>query len=279
MAHRGRLNVLAHNLGRRVRVDLRRVRGSLRRSRRSRRCPQGGTGDVKYHHGAEGTYQLADRRVGPRQPGVQPEPPRVRRSRSSAAPPARRRRRARARMPTRTRTPRSRSSSTATPPSRARASSPRRSTCRRSTATRSAARVHMITNNQVGFTTDPDDAPLDAVGSDLAKGFDVPIIHVNADDVGGLHQRRPAGVRLPPGVRPRRADRPDRLPPLRPQRGRRAGLHAARDVPARSSTSTRRCASCCAEQLVEEGVIATEDESTEMTDGGLGRAARRATTR
>ena len=91
--------------------------------------------------------------------------------------------------------------------------------------------IHLIQNNQVGFTTDPDDARSTRWASDLAKGFDVPIIHVNADDVAGLHQRRAARVRVPPGVRPRRADRPDRLPPLRPQRGRRARLHAARDVP------------------------------------------------
>ena len=43
--------------------------------------------------------------------------------------------------------------------------------------------VHLIQNNQVGFTTDPDDARSTRWASDLAKGFDVPIIHVNADDV------------------------------------------------------------------------------------------------
>jgi 2-oxoglutarate dehydrogenase E1 component len=43
--------------------------------------------------------------------------------------------------------------------------------------------VHVIMNNQVGFTTDPDDARSTRWASDLAKGFDVPIIHVNADDV------------------------------------------------------------------------------------------------
>ncbi len=59
----------------------------------------------------------------------------------------------------------------------------------------------------------------------------------------GLHLGGPARVRVPPGVRTRRADRPDRLPALRPQRGRRARLHPARDVPGRSS-STRRSASC-----------------------------------
>ena len=43
--------------------------------------------------------------------------------------------------------------------------------------------VHLITNNQIGFTTDPDDARSTRWASDLAKGFDVPIVHVNADDV------------------------------------------------------------------------------------------------
>ena len=41
----------------------------------------------------------------------------------------------------------------------------------------------MIANNQLGFTTDPDESRSTRYASDLAKGFDVPIIHVNADDV------------------------------------------------------------------------------------------------
>src|SRR6185312_6711235 len=43
--------------------------------------------------------------------------------------------------------------------------------------------IHLITNNQIGFTTDPDEARSTRWASDLAKGFDVPIVHVNADDV------------------------------------------------------------------------------------------------
>ena len=43
--------------------------------------------------------------------------------------------------------------------------------------------LHLIQNNQVGFTTDPEEARSTRWASDLAKGFDVPIIHVNADDV------------------------------------------------------------------------------------------------
>ncbi|HEU4565206.1 MAG TPA: thiamine pyrophosphate-dependent enzyme, partial [Gemmatimonadaceae bacterium] len=42
--------------------------------------------------------------------------------------------------------------------------------------------LHIIANNQVGFTTDPLDSRSTFYASDLAKGFEVPIVHVNADD-------------------------------------------------------------------------------------------------
>ena len=42
--------------------------------------------------------------------------------------------------------------------------------------------IHVITNNQLGFTTDPAEGRSTPYASDLAKGFDHPIIHVNADD-------------------------------------------------------------------------------------------------
>ncbi|HET9050481.1 MAG TPA: multifunctional oxoglutarate decarboxylase/oxoglutarate dehydrogenase thiamine pyrophosphate-binding subunit/dihydrolipoyllysine-residue succinyltransferase subunit, partial [Candidatus Dormibacteraeota bacterium] len=48
--------------------------------------------------------------------------------------------------------------------------------------------VHVISNNQVGFTTDPVESRSTRYASDLAKGFDIPIIHVNADDVEGCVQ-------------------------------------------------------------------------------------------
>ncbi len=43
--------------------------------------------------------------------------------------------------------------------------------------------IHVIANNQVGFTTDPSEARSTRYASDLAKGYDLPIVHVNADDV------------------------------------------------------------------------------------------------
>ncbi|GAB5491002.1 MAG: 2-oxoglutarate dehydrogenase E1 component [Phototrophicaceae bacterium] len=42
--------------------------------------------------------------------------------------------------------------------------------------------LHIIANNQLGFTTLPEDGRSTLYASDLAKGFSVPIVHVNADD-------------------------------------------------------------------------------------------------
>ena len=42
--------------------------------------------------------------------------------------------------------------------------------------------IHIIANNQLGFTTEPRDYRSTHFASDLAKGFAIPIIHVNADD-------------------------------------------------------------------------------------------------
>ncbi|MCH5586645.1 2-oxoglutarate dehydrogenase E1 component [Shimazuella sp. AN120528] len=42
--------------------------------------------------------------------------------------------------------------------------------------------IHIIANNQLGFTTDTRDSRSTVYSSDLAKGFEIPIVHVNADD-------------------------------------------------------------------------------------------------
>jgi len=47
---------------------------------------------------------------------------------------------------------------------------------------RTGGTIHIITNNQVGFTTDPEAGRSTLYASDLAKGFEIPIVHVNADD-------------------------------------------------------------------------------------------------
>jgi 2-oxoglutarate dehydrogenase E1 component len=42
--------------------------------------------------------------------------------------------------------------------------------------------IHIIANNQLGFTTDPIDSRSTLFASDLGKAFAIPVIHVNADD-------------------------------------------------------------------------------------------------
>ncbi len=42
--------------------------------------------------------------------------------------------------------------------------------------------IHIIANNQLGFTTGPEDVYCTAYASGLARGFKLPIVHVNADD-------------------------------------------------------------------------------------------------
>ncbi|HEY0755134.1 MAG TPA: 2-oxoglutarate dehydrogenase E1 component [Ktedonobacteraceae bacterium] len=46
----------------------------------------------------------------------------------------------------------------------------------------SGGTIHIIANNQLGFTTEPQDSRSTHFASDLAKGFEIPVIHVNADD-------------------------------------------------------------------------------------------------
>ena len=51
----------------------------------------------------------------------------------------------------------------------------------------------------MGFTTDPEDARSTPYAADMAKGFNVPIVHVNADDVEACS----AAVRLAMAYRER----------------------------------------------------------------------------
>lgn len=43
--------------------------------------------------------------------------------------------------------------------------------------------IHIIANNGIGFTTDPIDERSTRYASDLARGYGMPVLHVNADDV------------------------------------------------------------------------------------------------
>jgi 2-oxoglutarate dehydrogenase E1 component len=48
---------------------------------------------------------------------------------------------------------------------------------------RTGGTIHIIANNQLGYTTPPELGRSTLYASDLAKGFEIPIVHVNADDV------------------------------------------------------------------------------------------------
>ena len=181
MAHRGRLNVLAHVVG----VSYEAILAEFEAGRaggEAATAPKGGLDDVKYHLGAEGGYLTAeDEEV---RVVLSPNP-----SHLEAVDPV---------IEGRTRaeqTDRSIPIATTNPASTlpllihgdaafaAQGVVAETLNLARLDGYSTGGTVHLIANNQVGFTTGPREAPLHRLfSSDLAKGFDAPIIHVNADD-------------------------------------------------------------------------------------------------
>ena len=179
MAHRGRLNVLAHTIGMPYEYILREFEGE-RTIDAVAADPEGGTGDVKYHLAAHGTRTTANGKVGVR---LVANP-----SHLEAVDPV---------VEGRTRaeqTDRSTASGNHDP-------SVALAVLLHGDAAfagqgvvaetfnlhdldgySTGGTMHLITDNQIGFTTDPKQGRSTRYSSDLAKGFDVPIIHVNADD-------------------------------------------------------------------------------------------------
>ncbi len=180
MAHRGRLSVLAHTVGRPYDTIFAEFEGG-RHVESGLLTPEGGTGDVKYHHGAEGAYLTPSGRaitvnlvpnpshlefVGPVVDG-----------------------RARAEQTQRRGRDAHHDASKALPvvihgdaafAGQGVVAETLNLGALSGYAT--GGTIHLITNNQIGFTTDSADARSTRYASDLARGFDVPIIHVNADD-------------------------------------------------------------------------------------------------
>jgi 2-oxoglutarate decarboxylase len=181
MAHRGRLNVLAHNLGRAYDTIFAEFEGASTLEVVTT-IPQGGTGDVKYHHGTQGTYELPD--GGTIRVNLESNPSHLEfvsavvEGATRAAQTSRR-------------GPHAHQDTNAAVPIviHGDASFPGQGVVPETLNLQAldgykvGGTIHIIMNNQVGFTTDPDDARSTRWASDLAKGFDVPIIHVNADDV------------------------------------------------------------------------------------------------
>ncbi len=183
MAHRGRLSVLAHNLGRPIEAILAEFEGDKRIEavKAVAAIPHGGTGDVKYHYGHQGVYESSEgERISLR---LYPNPshlefvdpvvtggarflqsdidgPKLTHDAKRAVPVL----------------------------LHGDASFPAQGVVAETLNLQSlkgystGGTIHIIQNNQVGFTTDPEEARSTPYAADIAKGFNVPIVHVNADD-------------------------------------------------------------------------------------------------
>ena len=179
MAHRGRLNVLAHTLGLGYDSIIREFEGE-RTIDAVVATEEGGTGDVKYHLGAEGTRSTP---AGEITVTLAANP-----SHLEAVDPVVEGR-ARAEQTDRSTRYGLHDPSVALPilihgdasfPGQGEVAETLNLSALDGYST--GGTLHLIANNQVGFTTDPSEGRSTRYSSDLAKGFDVPIIHVNADD-------------------------------------------------------------------------------------------------
>ena len=179
MAHRGRLNVLAHVLGRPYETILREFEGE-RTLEAVVSDPEGGTGDVKYHLGAEGTRRTP---AGEITVTLASNP-----SHLEAVDPVVEGRTRAEQTDRSTRTVYHDSSVALAIQIHGDAAFPAQGVVAETlnladlNGYSTGGALHLIANNQIGFTTDPADARSTRYSSDLAKGFDCPIIHVNADD-------------------------------------------------------------------------------------------------
>jgi 2-oxoglutarate dehydrogenase E1 component len=258
MAHRGRLAVLAHNLGRPVEAIMAEFEGAqaLERVKAVAAIPHGGTGDVKYHYGAEGKFttrdgEQIDLRLYPNPSHLEFVDPVVTGG-------------ARAEQSSRSGPSLVHAPELAVPLLlHGDAAFPGQGVVAETLNLQSlegystGGTVHIITDNQVGFTTDPTEARSTPYASDMAKGFNVPIIHVNADDVEGCI----AAIRLAMAYRERWAR--DIVIDLI---GYRRYGHNETDEPAYTQPTMAAqikahppVSEIYAEQLVKEGAVTPED--------------------
>jgi len=179
MAHRGRLNVLAHVVGRPYETILREFEGE-RTIEAVVSSEEGGSGDVKYHLGAQGTRSTS---AGDITITLVSNP-----SHLEAVDPVVEGR-ARAEQTDRSSRQGYHDPSVALPilihgdaSFAGQGSVPETLNLQALAGYSTGGTLHLIANNQVGFTTDPESGRSTRYSSDLAKGFDIPIVHVNADD-------------------------------------------------------------------------------------------------
>ncbi|MDP3910787.1 MAG: multifunctional oxoglutarate decarboxylase/oxoglutarate dehydrogenase thiamine pyrophosphate-binding subunit/dihydrolipoyllysine-residue succinyltransferase subunit [Gemmatimonadales bacterium] len=172
MAHRGRLNVLAHTVNVPYETIFGEFEGGSREETPATEGGTAGTGDVKYHHGAQGTFRTPSGKDV--EIMLAPNP-----SHLEAVNPV---------VEGRARALQDRSDPAVPVLLHGDAAFAGQGVV---AETFNLARLrgystggtfHLILNNQIGFTTEPRAGRSTDYSSDLAKGFDAPIIHVNADD-------------------------------------------------------------------------------------------------
>ncbi len=171
MAHRGRLNVLSHILGVSYETLLAEFEGG--REVEETLAPKGGTGDVKYHHGATGIFetwrgQEIDVTLMPNPSHLEAVDPVVEGN-------------ARARQTNRSKPQPTYDTQCVMPilihgdgAFAAQGVVAETINLARLEGYSTGGTLHIIANNQVGFTTNPNEARSTDYASDLAKGFDVP---------------------------------------------------------------------------------------------------------
>ncbi|MGD2044861.1 MAG: 2-oxoglutarate dehydrogenase E1 component [Gemmatimonadota bacterium] len=253
MAHRGRLNVLTHTVGVSYRELIAEFEGP---SYKDSQLHVAGTGDVKYHHGARGTRQVDG--VGPVDVTLAPNP-----SHLEFVNPV---------VIGWTRSRQFESISKGSQPDcdavvpilihgdaafAAEGVVAETLNMVRLYGYHVGGTLHLIVNNQIGFTTLPKDGRSTYHASDLAKGYGIPIVHVNADDPEACL----AAVRLATAYRRRFRD--DFVIDLV---GYRRYGHNEGDEPAYTQPRLYEAidehptvGELYAEQLIEEGVVSEEE--------------------
>ncbi len=174
MAHRGRLNVLAHVLGKPYERILAEFEGHVPRppASASESHGEGWAGDVKYHAGGQRAYRPEGSRgsvsviMAPNPSHLEAVDPVVEGIARAAA----------------------RDASALAVQVHGDAAFPGQGVVAetlnlsRLPGYSTAGTIHVIENNQLGFTTEPRLGRSTLYASDLAKGFEIPIVHVNASD-------------------------------------------------------------------------------------------------
>jgi 2-oxoglutarate dehydrogenase E1 component len=173
MAHRGRLNVLAHVIGMPY-VD-------LIAKFEGHHAAMAGTGDVKYHIGAEGTY--ATRSGEPLTVFLAPNPSHLEFVHPVVEGMTRAKQTDRS-------VPRLTRDEDAIVPIIIHGDAafagqgvvPETLNMAKLKGYATGGTLHIISNNQVGFTTTPSEGRSTDYSSDVARGYDIPVFHVNADE-------------------------------------------------------------------------------------------------